>query len=128
MSVTSHACVAPHQPELLPQGTQDSDDGKISEWLRSLIQGNVQPGASELLRLAEGQFGWRVRFLLLPVIQELRDDQTLRSYLRDYLKVTLCDEAVQQALRGEAKTGEEYQSTLDDLFRRSMLYRDSPSD
>jgi hypothetical protein len=63
--------------------------------------------------------------MLLPVIAELRDDGSIKSYLRDYLKATLTDEALQQALRGGAEADDEYHSTLDDLFQRSALYRNS---
>ena len=106
-------------------GIQVPDRGVVRGWLVELLECNAQPPASELLRKAEAQFGWQVRHMLLPVICELRDDVAIRSYLRDYLKATLTDEAVQQALRGEAKADNEYHSTLDDLFRRSALYRNS---
>src|SRR5262249_50324662 len=86
---------------------------KVKEWLLRLLRGNVQPGATEVLVQAETVCGWQVRHLLLGVIQELRDDRTVQSYLRQYLKDTLTDDAVQQALRGEAKANDEYQSTLD---------------
>ena len=106
-------------------GLQVPDKSLVRGWLVGLLEGNTQPPASELLRKAEAQFGWQVRHMLLPVIWELRDDATIRSYLRDYLKATLTDEAVQEAMRGGAKADEEYHSTLDDLFQRSALYRNS---
>jgi hypothetical protein len=97
----------------------------VKTWLLQLLREHVQPGAQELLVKAEAACGWQARHLLLGVIQELRDDRTVQSYLRQYLKDTLTDDAVQQALQGEAKANDEYQSTLDDLFRRSALYRSS---
>jgi hypothetical protein len=98
---------------------------KVKKWLLRLLSGNVQLGATELLVKVETDCGWQARYVLLSVIQELRDDQTVQSYLRHYFKDTLTDDAVQQALQGEAKANDAYQSTLDELFRRSALYRDS---
>jgi hypothetical protein len=94
-------------------------------WLLDLLASSSQPPAAELIRFAEDSFGWRIRQTILPAIRDLRDDLSVRSYDRDYLRITLSDEAINQALRGDAKGKEDYQSTLDDLFRRSALYRDS---
>jgi len=117
---------APAQPEgQLELGLQLPEKDAVRSWLLALLGGYTQPPASELLRKAEAQFGWQVRHALLPVIAEMREDPRVTSYLRGYLKATLTDEAMREALRGEAEVDDEYQSTLDDLFRRSVLYRNS---
>jgi hypothetical protein len=84
-----------------------------------------QPGASELLEKLEQKLGWKIRSLVIPALRELREDKTLKGFIRSYLTSTLSDSEVETALRGEADERHEYKSTLDDLLRRSAAYRKS---
>jgi hypothetical protein len=87
-----------------------------------VLDNQRQPGAGEFLELLVSKFDWRVRHLFLSVIQRLRSDSSIKTYLRDYLKTTLSDEEIKNALRGDVKPDREFKSTLDDLIRQSLIY------
>ena len=91
----------------------------------SILSSQRQPGAGELLEILEKKFGWRVRHILAALIGQLRSDSSLQSYLRDYLKTTLSDESIKNALLGNAKPDREFKGTLDDLLQQSHMYRRS---
>lgn len=96
----------------------------MSDFIRELLtHQHAQPAAGELLENVEVKFGWRARHELLAVIRELRDDPDLQSFLRSYLKTALPDDAINDALRGEARWTHEGHATLDALFRRSAAHR-----
>jgi len=90
-----------------------------------ILKNRNQPGAGELLEMMEDDFGWKVRSVFLTVIKGLRSDPHIPEYLRAYATNTLSDDEVEQALRGNAKPSQVFKSTVDDLFRKSILYRNS---
>lgn len=98
---------------------------QLREAILKIIEGAEQPGAGELLGTLESKFGWWTRTLLVPVIQALRCDGKVRAYLREYLAITLSDDALAEALRGDAKPEREFKSSIDDLVRTTALYRKS---
>ena len=93
--------------------------------VKELLPARRQPSAGELLEELTKRLGWRVRTVLIPAIQELREDQELPQYFRSYLSDTLSDEELSDALRGDLPQERDYQSTLDDLLQRSKMFRNS---
>jgi hypothetical protein len=84
-----------------------------------------QPSAVELLEYLEECFGWKIRHFISPIIRQMRDDQDLQRYLRDYLKTTLSDEELEEALLGKAKPKQEYRGIFEELMQQSCQYRKS---
>lgn len=95
------------------------------EWILKLLALNNQPSAVELLNKAETEFGWEIRHVFLNAIKIMREDTNIKSYYRNYLNFTLSDDFINDALRGDTNVTKEFKSTVDELFRRSLLYRDS---
>lgn len=98
---------------------------RVEEFIRELLKREEQPAASELLEQIEKALGWAARWEFWLVVVELREDATLRSYCRNYLKTVLSDAEISAALAGGTDLKEIHRSTLDDLFRRSNHYRNS---
>jgi hypothetical protein len=92
---------------------------------KKIIERHRQPVAEELLRELEQEIGWYLRHVYGQIIAEMRDDKTIPTYLRDYFKTTLSDENILAALREGTKPTPQEKSTLDELFRKSVLYRNS---
>lgn len=111
--------------EVLPAIAPDVLRTIVRKEILAVLATEQQPGASELLQRLEQKLGWKVRAHFLAVIQELRQEKTVKGFLREYLAATLADAEVEAALRGEADARQEYKSTLDDLLRRSTAYRKS---
>jgi len=98
----------------------------IAQFIRKLLASKAtQPAAGDLLEMVVKGFGWLARHELLSVIRQLRDDHQLVSYQRDYLRSALADEEINDALRGKARWTHEDHAVLDELFRRSTIYRGS---
>ncbi len=97
----------------------------LREWMQTFLQSANQPGPAELLFMVEEEFGWDIRFSFRTVIEELRQDPKLPRYLRQYFLLTTNDDAIDEAIKGGAQPSKEFRSTLDDLFRKSELYRNS---
>lgn len=116
----------PNQPELFTKPPEMSFViATAKEAIRTIMGKNRQPGAEELLRQLEKEIGWSVRHVFSQVIDEMREEPKLASYQRDYLKATLSDENILVALRDGTKPTPQENSTLDELFRKSILYRNS---
>jgi hypothetical protein len=116
----------PNQLELFPKPPESAAViVQAKEAIKKIIERHRQPVAEELLRELEQGIGWYVRHVYGQVIAEMRDDKTIPTYLRDYLKTTLNDENILAALREGTKPSPQEKSTLDELFRKSILYRNS---
>jgi hypothetical protein len=111
----------PDTPCALPELTE-----QLKTCIIRRLAGRQQPSAAELLAESEREFGWFVRHVFAQIIRELSEDKNLPGYSREYLRNTLCDEEIQDALRSGMKITEQEHSTIDELFRRSILYRHSP--
>ncbi len=115
-----------NQPELFPKPPETAVVvAAAKEAIKDTLAKNRQPSAEELLRQLEKQIGWYVRHVFNQVVEELRDDTKLVTYQREYLKATLSDENILAALREGTKPTPQETSTIDELFRRSILYRNS---
>jgi hypothetical protein len=99
--------------------------GCVCTAAKQLLADLRQPTANEFLEELVNRFGWRVRAVLIPAIQQLRDDSTLPFLFRSYLSATLSDEELSNALRGDAPPEHDFQSTLDDLVKKSKMFRNS---
>jgi len=98
---------------------------QAKEAVRRILARNRQPVAEELLRQLEKEIGWYVRHVYRQVIAELREDTKTPTYHRDYFRTALSDENLVAALREGTKPTPQETSTLDELFRKSILYRNS---
>ncbi|MFZ4436850.1 MAG: hypothetical protein ACOYOS_00325 [Syntrophales bacterium] len=116
----------PNQLELFPKPPEPAEViAQAKEAIKKTLDLRRQPVAEELLRELEQEIGWYVRHVYGQVIAEMRDDKTISTYLRDYLKTTLNDKNILAALREGTKPTPQEKSTLDELFRKSILYRSS---
>ena len=98
---------------------------QIKDAINGIMGENRNPSASELLRELERHLGWYVRLLFKNVVVEMRTDSSVAKYRRDYLSTALSDEEILFAMREGTKPTPQENSTLDELFRNSILYRDS---
>lgn len=99
---------------------------KIEYFILHLIEDKHQPSASELLKVIGDEFGFISRYYFREVINTLKYQTDIPRYLKDYMFTSLGDDDISSALRGVAEMPtEEFKSTLDDLFRRSVTYRKS---
>ncbi|MFH1081687.1 MAG: ImmA/IrrE family metallo-endopeptidase [Pseudomonadota bacterium] len=115
-----------NQLELFPKPPESTEViVQAKEAIKKILERHRQPVAEELLRELEREIGWYVRHVYGQVIAEMRDDKTISTYLREYLKTTLNDKNILAALREGTKPTPQEKSTLDELFRKSLLYRDS---
>lgn len=113
-----------------PSFPQTPEDGKtfreaIAATISSTLAGATQPSAAELLAVVEARHGWFTRHVFATVIRSMREAPDLNRYTREYLKATLSDTEIEVALRGGAKRTPQEQSSIDELFRTSILYRNS---
>ncbi|MGO8699302.1 MAG: hypothetical protein ACLQVY_16470 [Limisphaerales bacterium] len=92
----------------------------IEQWVR-----RRQGSADDLLGALEAQLGWPSRYLLAPILDELRSDPDLPEPEQKHLLYNLNPGAVAAALAGGADPNSEYQSSLDDLFARGRRWRQS---
>ena len=99
--------------------------GCVCAAAKQLLADLRQPTANEFLEELVNQFGWRIRAVLIPAIQQLRDDSKLPVLFRNYLSDTLSDEELSDALRGDAPPEHDFHSTLDDLVKKSKMFRNS---
>ena len=89
------------------------------------LDSRQQPTASELLQGLEKKFQWPARQVFRSVIQKIRGSKRFRRFDREYFQTILCEEEIDDALRGVTKPAQEHKSTLDDLARKSIAYRNS---
>jgi hypothetical protein len=110
----------PHSPE-----DEEKFCKAITETIVSILTGAQQPSAAELLAALEAKHGWFTRHVFTHVVRSMRDDAKLTRYTSEYLDITLMDSELESALRGNAKRTPQEQSSIDQLFRDSILYRNS---
>jgi hypothetical protein len=114
----------------LPDFPQSTNDVKalsvaITGTIAAILATTTQPSAAELLDAVERKHGWFARHVFTDVVRAMRDNTDLIGYTRQYLKGTLSNEEIESALRHGAKRTPQEQSSIDELFRASILYRNS---
>jgi hypothetical protein len=110
----------PHSPE-----EEQVFRNAIAVAITSTLAESRQPSAVELLAFLEAKHGWFTRHVFAAVVRAMRKDSSLNRYTREYLNATISDPEIEAALRGGAKRTPQEQSSIDELFRASILYRDS---
>lgn len=115
----------PSAPLVYPFFAQNAEQLKaaITNHILEIIKARRQPGAGELLAELQAKFDWRVRLLLPEVVDAILSSRSAPVYGLDYLSSNLGAADIAGALRGENEPSEEFRSTIDDLFRKSLLYR-----
>ena len=113
------------QLDMFTPATAAAVYGAVLGHVRIMLKAGKQPATSELLNEIESKWGWMSRLVLKDVIHELRDDPGLPRAIRDYLSHTQNDEAIKLALRDGLEANKEHQSSIDNLLKKSILYRSS---
>ncbi len=104
---------------------EESLKRNIESTIINLLKSHNQPSANELLKILENEFGWTTRLYFKDIIKNLRLNNKIQSYLKQYLNVTISVDEIDAALRNNLLPSKEFKSTLDDLFKRSFNYRNS---
>jgi len=97
----------------------------VEREITEVLDSHQQPTARELLQSLEKIFQWPVRQVFRSAIRKIRESKHFRRYDREYFQTVLSEEEVDDALRGDTKPAQEHKSTLDDLARKSIAYRNS---
>jgi hypothetical protein len=113
------------ETDIFAHPTADAIHKSVLGHVKMTLQAGKQPVASELLDEIEREFGWTSRLVLKDVIHELRGDPSLPRAIRDYLSHTQDDDAIELALRDGLEANKEHQSSIDNLLKKSVLYRSS---
>jgi len=97
----------------------------VEKEILHVLDSNQQPTASELLQSLVKKYQWPVRQVFHPVVRKISTFRYLKRYDREYFQTILSEEEIDDALRGDTKPAQEHKSTLDDLARKSIAYRNS---
>lgn len=99
---------------------------KLTDFIINLLQSLRQPSAQELLDLVEKELGIEARWDLEEVVSKLaRNPNVLTRFNREYLQSMIESGSLAEAIGGKGKTARNIESTIDDLLRKSKLYRSS---
>lgn len=90
-----------------------------------LIRSGMQPSARELISQLQNKHGWRVRYLFRDIIREVEYKEKLSRALVEYIRTVLSDDEINMVFRAGTKPTSQEQSTIDELFRDSLIYRSS---
>jgi hypothetical protein len=107
----------PEKISRAPEAVRQEARAFILDWIA-----RRQGSAGELLQALEDEIGWPARHCLAPILDELRASREDPAMDRKYLFYTLSETAVAEALAEGMPPHSEYQSSLDELFRRSRRY------
>ena len=97
----------------------------VEREIEEILDSRQQPTASELLQGLEKKFQWPARQVFRSAIRKIRGSKRFRRFDREYFQTILSEEEIDDALRGGTKPVQEHKSTLDDLARKSIAYRNS---
>lgn len=90
-----------------------------------MLQYGPRLSARDLVADLDREIGVAARWDLVGVLEALSEDPRLAPDGHAYVRHLLADDALVRALRGEGAPDHDVESTIDDLLRRSRLYRDS---
>ena len=93
--------------------------------IEEVLAARRQPSPRELVSELDHSIGVVGRWDLLSVVKALSRDQDLTHAMRAYFSSLLDGDALIQALRGKHAPDREVVSTIDQVLRRSALYRSS---
>ena len=97
----------------------------VREVVLDLLSRLTQPSAWELVEYIERQVGLKARWEIKPVLTKLVIDPQLTRLQRSYLSSVLETGDLSEALDGEEPPRKKIASTIDDLLRKSAVYRSS---
>ena len=98
---------------------------RVREVVLKLLSQYTQPSAWELVEHVEHQLGLKARWEIESVLKTLATEPELTHLQRSYLSSVLETNDLSQALLGEEPPRKQIESTIDDLLRKSVVYRSS---
>lgn len=97
----------------------------IQEAVQDMVAVYVQPSASELVEKLEEQFGWRVRWNIEAALGDIVSNRKVSRHTRAYVSALLDSGDLAEAVHGGTAPSKEAHSHIDELVRRSAVYRSS---
>ena len=97
----------------------------VTKVVLDLLSRLTQPSAWELVEHIERQVGLKARWAIKPALTKLAIDPQLTRLQRSYLSSVLETGDLSEALNGEEPPRKEIASTIDNLLRKSAVYRSS---
>jgi hypothetical protein len=97
----------------------------VTNLLITRLDAAGRPSARELLRVVEGQIGFKARWVFDAAVAGCAHLPHIRAADRAYFASMIQDGSVAGALRGEGAAEAETVSTIDVLLRQSAVYRSS---
>lgn len=104
---------------------RDDIGARIRHYLVAMLQYGPKLSARDLVAELDREIGVAARWDLVGVLEALREDPLLTPSGQAYVRDLLADDALVRALRGEGAPDHDVESTIDELLRRSSIYRDS---
>lgn len=107
------------------------DPNKIDEikaYLFHVVRQYRQPSGSELLSELENTFGWKIRWSIFDIINDLINDNMLTRSEKEFFMELIdidSDHSLVYALCGQATDNNNFKSTLDILLEEGQKYRNS---
>ena len=98
---------------------------RVREVVVDLLSRFTQPSAWELVEHVERHVGLKARWEIEPVLKTLATEPELTQLQRSYLASLLETGDLYKALQGEEPPRKQIESTINDLLRRSAVYRSS---
>lgn len=108
-------------------GGEARDDmaARIRHHLVAMLRYGPRLSPRDLVAELDKEIGVAARWDLAGVLEALREDPHLTRDEHGYIRDLLADDALVRALRGEGAADHDVESTIDELLRRSRIYRDS---
>jgi len=97
----------------------------VEAFLRGVVASPTRPSPAELIAKLDKDIGPKARWDLEKLIRFVADDQKISQSDRAYLSSLLANNNLAKALRGEDVPDSKKISSIDELFRHSLLYRNS---
>ena len=104
---------------------RDDIAARIRHHLVAMLQYGPKLSPHDLVAELDREIGVSARWDLAGVLEGLRKDPYLTPDGRAYIRDLLEDDVLVRALRGEGAADHEIESTIDELLRRSRIYRES---
>jgi hypothetical protein len=99
---------------------------EIRDVVLGVLATHQQPSAWDLLGIIEERLGWKARWLIKRVLEEMTAAPTPKVGWRTYLKSLTTSSDLETALAGGEAPRKEIVSTIDRLVHRSKAYKHTP--
>jgi hypothetical protein len=113
------------------KGKEQSPQGElfigneIRDVVLDILASHQQPSAWDLLGILEGRLGWKSRWRIKGVLQEMTNAPTPKVAWRSYLESLTTSGDLDEALAGGEAPKKEIISTIDRLLQQSKAYGDT---